>query len=76
MKRPDPAARVVRLVGPGGQHRLAVRDPPADHRVQDVILGLEVMVEIAARDAQGLGDVSKGRGREPALIEERIGPFR
>ena len=58
---------------PLAQHFPRVRETPIDHRVQNFVLGFEVVVKVAARDVQSLRDVGE-RGVIVTLpIEQLIG---
>jgi hypothetical protein len=57
------------------QHGPRVGQPRADHGIQNLVLGFEVIVEIAARNPHRIGDVRE-RGVLVALpIEQPIGRF-
>lgn len=58
------------------EHRAGQVHSAGNHGIQYVVLGLEVMIEIPARDAHGFGDFGKGRGLESALVERGHPPLR
>lgn len=69
---PDTICRLVTLNLPLSQHLACVGETSADDRVQDFILGLEVMVEITSRDIDGCRDVRKRCVLEALPIEQSI----
>jgi hypothetical protein len=73
----DEAADAVRglasLQLPALQHRPRAGETRLDHRVEDLVLGPEVVVEVAARDLHRGGDVRE-RGVLVALaVEQPVG---
>lgn len=67
----DALGRIVRFGFPACQHDLRSLEATGDHRIQDLVLGAEVIVEIATRDADGRRDVGKA-GRRVTLPVEQI----
>lgn len=63
---------VAGLVLPGGQKRARRLQPPVDHSNEDVVFRLEMMVEIAARNADRRRDIGKGGVLEPLLVEQPV----
>lgn len=61
------------LVGPSLKHRPGFGGAMRDHRRKDVVLRLEVVIEIAARNLQLIRDVGKRGVLEAALIEQAVG---
>ncbi len=68
----DAPARIFAFRLPPVEHGAGQVHSAGSHGIQYVVLGLEVMIEIPARDAHGFGDFGKGRGLESALVEEGI----
>ena len=60
---------------PSLEHLACLGKPALDGGVEDVVLGFEVVVEVAARDLHRLGDVGERRVREALPIEELVGSF-
>ncbi|MPL84736.1 hypothetical protein SDC9_30701 [bioreactor metagenome] len=57
---------------PAVEHLARSRHPARNDGLEDLVLGLEMVIEIPARDANRRGDVGKGRGFEAAFVEQEI----
>lgn len=64
---------VAGLALPGRQERARRLQPPVDHSKQDFVFRLEMMVEIAPRNADRRRDIGKGRVLEPLLVKQPVG---
>jgi hypothetical protein len=71
----DAIRRIASLGLPLLQHLPGIRQPQADDRIQNLVLGLEVIVEIPARNLHGLGNVREGRMLVALLVKQLIGDF-
>jgi hypothetical protein len=58
---------------PSIQHRSGIRQPITEDGIQYLVLGPEMVIEIAARDLQSLGDVRKGCVLVTSLVKKLIG---
>ena len=60
----------------GGDFLIALEEPieeVAQHLVDHLLFGGEVVVQAAGKDARGVGDVAHGGGAQTALGEHRRG---
>jgi hypothetical protein len=68
----DPLGRVAPLRLPLVEQRAPRRQPSVDHGRQDLVLRLEIVVEVPARDADGGGDVGEGGRIVAAFVEQPV----
>jgi hypothetical protein len=74
-KTSDAICRLLPFNFPPFQHLPGISQTRINHRIQDFILGLEVKIEIAARDLHDIRDICE-RGMLVTLpIEQMIGSF-
>jgi hypothetical protein len=72
---PDSIRGVVPVRLPLLQHALGIRQTMADDGVQNLVLGFEVVVEVAARYLHDIGDVRERGMFVTAVIEQLISRF-
>lgn len=64
---------VAGLALPGGQQRARRLQPPVDDGLENFVFRLEMMVEIAPRNADRRRDIGKRSVLEPLLVEQPVG---
>src|SRR5688572_3198382 len=71
----DAIPRLFSIRVPSIQHPLGVDETLDNQRVQDVVLGLEVVIEVAARDLYVIRDVRERSVLVALTIEQVVGGF-
>ena len=71
----EAVARVRMACRPFGQECAELLQMSVNNCLQDVVLGLEVVVDVAAIDPDGIDDVGKRSAVITALLKQQLGVF-